>query len=43
VGKAARPLATSIYYLLTPESPVGFLHMNKSVVRAARPVPSSTR
>jgi predicted cupin superfamily sugar epimerase len=32
IDGAARPLATSIYYLLCPDSPEGFLHMNKSVV-----------
>nr|VWP00852.1 Eukaryotic translation initiation factor 3 subunit G (eIF3g) (Eukaryotic translation initiation factor 3 RNA-binding subunit) (eIF-3 RNA-binding subunit) (Translation initiation factor eIF3 p33 subunit homolog) (eIF3 p33 homolog) [Ganoderma boninense] len=30
VGKAMRPLATSIYYLLTPDEPSGVFHMNKS-------------
>jgi predicted cupin superfamily sugar epimerase len=34
---AARPLATSIYYLLCPDSPEGFLHMNKSVVSTSYP------
>ncbi|PCH38830.1 hypothetical protein WOLCODRAFT_110213 [Wolfiporia cocos MD-104 SS10] len=29
-GGAPRPLATSIYYLLTPEEPNGVFHMNKS-------------
>ncbi|KAH9919450.1 RmlC-like cupin domain-containing protein [Epithele typhae] len=28
--QALRPLATSIYYLLTPEEPNGVFHMNKS-------------
>lgn len=27
-----RPLATSIHYLLTRESPVGYLHRNRSVI-----------
>ncbi|RPD65372.1 hypothetical protein L226DRAFT_543331 [Lentinus tigrinus ALCF2SS1-7] len=29
-GQALRPLATSIYYLLTPDEPNGVIHMNKS-------------
>lgn len=29
-GYGGRPLLTSIYYLLTQESPVGFLHRNRS-------------
>jgi len=29
-GYGSRPLLTSIYYLLTQESPVGFLHRNRS-------------
>jgi uncharacterized protein len=29
-GYGSRPLLTSIYYLLTQESPVGFLHRNES-------------
>ncbi len=29
-GCGSRPLLTSIYYLLTQESPVGFLHRNRS-------------
>ncbi|CCM01057.1 uncharacterized protein FIBRA_03105 [Fibroporia radiculosa] len=29
-GNAPRPLATSIYYLLTPDEPNGVFHMNKS-------------
>ncbi|KAI0777570.1 RmlC-like cupin domain-containing protein [Trametes elegans] len=29
-GGAPRPLATSIYYLLTPDEPNGVFHMNKS-------------
>ncbi|KAI0765078.1 RmlC-like cupin domain-containing protein [Fomes fomentarius] len=28
--QALRPLATSIFYLLTPDEPNGYLHMNKS-------------
>ena len=31
--KQLRPLASSIFYLLTPEDPCGVFHMNKSAVR----------
>lgn len=34
--QALRPLATSIFYLLTPDEPNGYLHMNKSAVSALR-------
>ncbi len=27
---AERPLGTTIYYLLTPDSPMGTIHRNKS-------------
>lgn len=33
LGGEPRPLATTIYYLLTYDDPVGVFHMNKSVVR----------
>ena len=32
LDKALRPIATSIYYLLTPDEPNGVFHMNKSAV-----------
>ena len=33
LDKALRPLATSIYYLLSLDEPNGVFHMNKSAVR----------
>lgn len=41
IDDALRPLATSIYYLLTPDEPDGVFHMNKSAVsQRSHDVPS---